>query len=469
MAKKVFYNRHRKLPNWAQLYVVAGILTIIVAIFIFFLGIEHVSEFSIADVQIRPFASKLFYHLKESDSDDSNAIIHTYIERLTRTGALRVTESGDSACRQINLLFAEKADHAVVARYDKKNTATVFHALSFAESVPKGVSLNVHLLNGSDECAVNLLYTPSRSAVQLVSMKSTLLDHQPFFLKDLSYKHNFSQVYSEESSFKQNFQTLISDYFNGYLFLPVKPEYANKPAVMWSENPLRQHPVFEQTEKSPFRSQSLYLAQKYQLGHRAGIAVTLVCLVFALVPFLNAFGVYRERFDFFQAFSSLVIYAMSFGIFFALLSFLIHITTSPSTILGGAALLIFTLMLATRRIQTRFFRFELNRVGIHFILLILLALIAVKSLLLSWFVAAILLTASAFYLSSPFAKIVRLIFLGVIIGFFLLGATAASGNLHSFLIQWLPRFSFAQLPSIILTALIGGGICSLFMVRRERY
>jgi len=152
-----------------------------------------------------------------------------------------------------------------------------------------------------------------------------------------------------------------------------------------------------------------------------------------------------------------------------LLSLLIRVTTSPSTILGGAVILIILLMYATRRIQTRFFRFELNRVGIHFILLILIVLIAIKSLMLSWFIVALLLTASAYYLSNPLVKIMRLIIFGIILAFFLWGATAVNGNLYDFIIQWIPRFNFAQLPSILLTALMGGGICSLFMVRRERY
>jgi hypothetical protein len=289
-------------------------------------------------------------------------------------------------------------------------------------------------------------------------------------LKNLALRRHFPEAFlAQAHTTWANATALISQSSATALRLTVNAKYGNGPEQIVAENPLLRHPLAgKSVDPALFRPVALYITAATQLHCTGFYALLAMIWLLALIPFANALGTFRERLDIGSAATSLVLYGMAFLSYVLLLKLSLRYVKSDLILGVVVILLVPVIFFPVRILQKTMLRAELNRAGLHLLLLALLTIVCFVSPLTAVFGLFALTAASAYARATLSRKLLRLLILGAIAAIFVMMTRDALGSFINFFAAYLPALNAASLLSLVLLCLIAGNIVALLFVPRER-
>ena len=478
--KKVFYNRRHKLPPWAQLYAVWGVVAVVSLGVIFFTSVERVPTETAAAMPtaVNGFADGLFYELRDSDAESQAEVLLSHAQRLEKKHGFKLRETSVAGCKAMRLRRGSAAAYGVAAQLEGEKSQAAFALLTFLDRAASAVpdaSLEALLIVGGKTCDAKLVIAQfSDEALQIpVALAMGENDNsypRIFHLRDLKLRRHFESAFlTRERTLWADALAMLQNEPGAYLTLPVKSAWASGTEAMLKENPLAHHPVFSRLSPATLSGEAaIYLGKDTQL-HKGGFIALLVLLsLLGLVPLFNAVGTFKERIDLTSALTSSVLYGVAFLGYFALLKLILRFLKSDLATVGVALALLPAVYIPVRLLQRSLLRAELNRAGLH----LLVWLLVIGALFVNPLVAAsgllVLALFSGFSRAQVSRRLFRLVLLAIFVALFVWATRSPLGNFTNFFAALLPAFSVAQLPQIALLCFAGGNLVALLFVLRER-
>lgn len=483
MAKKVFYNRRYKMPGWAQPYAVWAVVALVTLAITAFTSLETVKTDSAEALptRVNGFADGLFYALRDAEAGSQNDIVTAYAARLKKKYAYAVRESKAGACHAITLDRGRDIPFGIAAVMSGERSESVFAALVFLDKIgaqTTTASLTTTILLAQKGCDTQEWASRwlANDMVLPVILESGVAgdDYTGFNrignLKNLALRRHFPEAFlAQAHTTWANATALISQSSATALRLTVNTKYGNGPEQIVAENPLLRHPLAgNSVDAALFKPVALYITAATQLHCTGFYALLAMIWLLALIPFANALGTFRERLDIGSAATSLVLYGMAFLSYVLLLKLSLRYVKSDLILGVVVILLVPVIFFPVRILQKTMLRAELNRAGLHLLLLALLTIVCFVSPLTAVFGLFALTAASAYARATLSRKLLRLLILGAIAAIFVMMTRDALGSFTNFFAAYLPALNAASLLSLVLLCLITGNIVALLFVPRER-
>ncbi|HRP69953.1 MAG TPA: hypothetical protein PLY93_10515, partial [Turneriella sp.] len=254
MAKKLFFHRRHKLPPWAQIYSVWGVLAAVTLVLLFFTSIEQVAptKTSVAPTSARAFSQTLFYDLREADSNESFDVLYTYAKQLASRGNFKLTQEKKADCAIVRLTRGSDDKHSLTAAVTGDKTQAAFHLLSFLEYASahhSDAAFDASLIFTSARCSLEkaMLQIERETNAPLVELNIGSADthyNRIGALRNLQARTFFESAFlsSERTLWANIMATTAAD--NEAVFqLPVKATWNKNPDAQVAENPLWHHPA----------------------------------------------------------------------------------------------------------------------------------------------------------------------------------------------------------------------------------
>lgn len=478
--KKVFYNRRHKLPPWAQLYAVWGVIALVTLVTIFFTSVERVPTETVPamNTAVNGFADGLFYELRDSDAESQPDILRTYAQKLEKKHGYKVRETSLAGCKNLRLRRGAAAPYGVAATLEGEKSQATFALLTFLDRLPVAnpeAAVEALLIFGGKGCDERQAAAAfADEAIQIpvaLTLNSSDTSYQRLFhLRDLKLRRHFESAFlTRERTLWADVLAMLSGETAEYMTLPVKAVWATGTEAMLKENVLARHPAFTRIQAATLSGETaVYLGKDTQL-HKGGLIAVLILLwLLVSIPFFNALGTFKERIDLSSALTSSVLYAFAFLGYFALLKLALRFIKADLAIVGVALVLLPAIYIPIRLLQRSVLRAELNRAGLHLLVLLFLTGALFVNPMAAVFGMLTLALFSGFSRAQFARKILRLTILALIVAAFVWAARSPLGNFVNFFSALLPAFSVPQLPQIALLSFIGGNLVALLFVPRER-
>lgn len=477
VAKRVFYNRRYKMPTWLQPYTVWAVVAVLTLAIVFFTSVERIPNTPAASLptESNAFAEGLYYELSEAEPGEKSGIIRRYAERLAKKHGYTLSPYSRAHCSVLGITRGKGVKWFVAAALQTHHDG-IFAVLVFldrlAATIPDA-AVSTALLFPAKGCSMQqALHDLQHEHSFLVFVNdddNTLpVDRIPN-LRNLHLRRHFPSVFfmPERTHWANVLAITSEETVPGMVTLPVKATKGGlKPLLL--ANPLLQHPAVSKLEPQEITEPvALYLGAYTQL-HRGGFFVILALLwLLALIPLVNALGIFRERMDLSSALTSAVLYALAFGSYLLLLKLSLNFFQSDLAVAALVVILVPVVFFPLRILQKTMLRAELNRPGLHVLLQFALT-IALFVAPVSGAVGLWQLTAASAYARADWGrKLLRL--LAVLLPLVFLAALAREpmGGVHNFLSAYLP-FSSASWFRCVLLCFVGGNLTALLFVPRER-
>ncbi|MFO1470969.1 MAG: hypothetical protein U1F27_08045 [Turneriella sp.] len=478
--KKVFYNRRHKMPPWAQLYAVWGVVAIVILSVTFFTSVERIPTESPAAMPtaVNGFADGLFYELRDSDAESQPEILLSYAQKLEKKHGYKVRETALAGCKTLRLRRGSSTPYGVAAHVEGEKSQAAFALLTFLDRAPVAnaeTSVDAMLVLGGKNCDTKPAIAQFADGsveipVALITGEGDSSYQRIFHLRDLKLRRYFESAFlTRERTLWADLLAMLSTEGSGYLALPVKTVWATGTEAMLKDNALAHHPVFSRVQPVALTGETaLYLGKDTQL-HKGGFIALLVLLsLFSLIPFFNAIGTFKERIDLSSALTSSTLYGLAFFGYFALLKLALRFIKADAAAVGVALALLPAIYIPVRLLQRSVLRAELNRAGLHLLVWLLVAGTVFVNPLIAVFGMLVLTLLSGFSRAALPRRILRLTAVALLIAVFFFATRSPLGTFMNFFSALLPSFSVAQLPQLALLCFIGGNFMALLFVPRER-
>ncbi len=485
MAKKVFFNRHYKLPTWGQPYAAWGVVAAITLSILFFTSVESVSKISVKALPLRTgnAVEELFDSLKSKNAGEQHEAIESFAERLKKRHGYSKSISIVAECRALHLERGGAPHWRLNAALEDKHGESIFALLHFLERSAishNKASFSATLLLPRKGCDVEkALAEPTLSEGLLpifldASPDAGMLTHYESIpnLRNLKLRSFFPSLFlTKERLLWTNILALTNDAHaakSRQLRLPVEKWKADIDRTA-SQNILATHPALSSADAADISNPvALYLGESTQLTRTGFFFVCLLVWLLALIPFVNAIGTFREKLDWGPAATTSLLYALAFVGYFLLLKLLLRFTQNDGLVILLSFIMLFAVFFPVRVLQKTLLRATLNRAGMHLVIqgaLTLCLFTAPGNALLA---LALLALLSGFARAEVSRKLLRLSILAV--GFFLFWHFTKEplGSFVNFLNSYIPTLSWATLPKILLLSIVCGNLTALFFIPRER-
>jgi len=477
--KKVFYNRRYKLPAWAQIYSIWGVIALIVCVAVFFTSVEKISSEPATALGAQPnaFANGLYYELRETEESDATTIIREAATHLKEKNNFKLYETTIEGCRILSLEHGKTPTHSVGAVMSNNSPQAAYALVVFLERLTREQpqsNIVGKLIFASKNCNVIRALGESNThwqfSIVLENAPTDAVYERALHLKNLNLRRHFEAAFfMPENTRWANILSLIGTHDGHTLHLPVRAAWAESPAATQKENPLWKHPLVSKDLSADYLSNAaLYFGQHYQLMPGGFIALAILFFMLALLPFVNAIGTFRERLAIGAALTNGVVYGAAFFIYFALFRVLQNFSKTEWLTLAFAIVLIPAIFVPVRILQRSVLSDELNRAGIHLLVFVLLIAAALMNIFVSLGGLTALLILSAFSRATLSRKIMRLSLVVALAFLFYFIARQPLGGFGNFMAQLLPTFSSKDILALLLLCLTSGNLVALLFVPRER-
>lgn len=468
--KKVFYNRRYKLPPWGQPYVLWAIAAVINLGVLFFTSVESVPTEPAPSLSSRSngFAENAFYELRDAEAGSELESAISLAKRLERKHGFKIREDKIGNCKLIRITRGSEPRQNIAALLDGEKSQSIFMLLTFLDRIA---------VQSPQAAIEGLIYRVNKACPAANAPQANLMldqnDDQTtydkiFHMKNLRLRRHFESAFlMTERTLWANVLSLIATDNNEALTLSVKSTWSGSAEAMLAQNPLLRHPVAAK-EAAAMPEVGLYLGSHTQLT-KAGLTTLLVLLaLLALIPFANALGTFRERLDISSALTSGVLYAAAFFVYFLILKLITHFAKSDFALPIFLLILIPIVFVPVRILQRTLLRAQPNRAGLHALVYVLLVCGLFVSPLLSAGGMIALISVSAFFRATPSRKVIRILFVGILLAVFFFATRAPLGSFSNFFNVLLPAFTSGDVLKIILLCLVGGNLIALLFVPPER-
>lgn len=482
MAKKVFYNRRYKMPAWAQPYAVWAVIAVITLGVTLFTSVETIPTEPVTALpaNVNGFAEGLFYELRDAEAGSEWDAAESHIERLKKKHGYRSREENVAACRALTLTRGTSQQWKIITAVQNGRSEGVYAVLVFLDRLvaqPSAGTVSATLLfprKGCDsEAAVQAIAADGGTPVFVDAGSNAAAPAQyeriPA-LRNLKLRRHFPSAFlMPERTLWANVLALTTETATAELLrLPVEKWKDGVEATI-AANPLRTHPAVTGAEAAGFaKPVALYLDKQTQLMPGGFIALCVVIWLLAFIPLANALGTFRERIEIAPALTSGILYGLAFIGYFLLFKLVLKYTRSDFSAIILAVVLVPAVFFPLRILQKTMLRAELNRPGLHLLLQLLLTAVFFVSPLSALLGLLLLALASAYARATLSRKLLRLLGVALIFTLFWYATKEPLGNFANFLSYYLPAFSAAMLPKILLLSVICGNIVALLFVPRER-
>lgn len=479
-AKKVFYNRRHKMPPWAQLYAVWGVVALVTLATVFFASVEKIPLETPASMPtaVNGFADGLFYELRDSDAESQTEILRSHAQKLEKKHSYKMREASLAGCKTLRLRRGAATPYGIAATLEGEKSQGAFALMTFLDRLPTAnaeAAVEALLVLGGKGCDARQAIAQFSGDNLEIPVALTVNDNDNsyqriFHLRDLKLRRHFEGTFlTRERTLWANVLAMLPGDTAEFLTLPVKTQWATATEAMLKENPLGRHPALARINAAPLSGETaIYLGKDTQL-HKGGLIAVLVLLWFlVLIPFLNALGTFKERIDLASALTSSILYSFAFFGYFALLKLALRFIKTDLAIVGVALVLLPAVYIPVRLLQRSVLRAELNRAGLHLLVLLLLTGAIFVNPLIAVFGMLVLALFSGFSRATLPRRLLRFAVVALIGVVFIFAARQPLGNFVNFLAALLPAFTAAQLLQIVLLCFIGGSLMALLFVPRER-
>lgn len=478
MAKKVFYNRRYKMPGWLQPYAVWTFAALVTLAIVYFTSVESASNEAAAvlPVDVNGFAEGLFYELNEAETSEKYEVTLRFAERLRKKHGYAVREAPLAACRAIHLSRGSSAQWTVAAALQNGQDGGLFSVLVFLDRLAArnaNAAISASLLFPRKGCAIDeavrTLQTGGAFQVFVDAENSTPPYDPVPRLRNLNLRRHFPAAFLlPERTLWANVLALTAE-SSGIAFTVPAPRTKKSLNDLLAANPLLRHPAIEQADPARIAVPvALYLTANTQLHYGGFVALAVLLWLLAFIPLANALLTFRERFDPGSAFTSAVLYTLAFASYLLIYRLVLKFTRSDFPAAAFAILLIPAVFFPLRILQKTMLRAELNRPGLHLLILVFLTAALFLSPLNALVGLLQLTAASGYSRATRLRKLLRLLVVVAPVAFLALAASAPMGSLTNFLAAYLPAFSAASLPNLVILCLVGGNLTALLFVPRER-
>ncbi len=478
--KKVFYNRRHKMPPWAQLYAVWGVVTLVTLVTVFFTSVEKIPTEPVPAMStaVNGFADGLFYELRDSDAESQPDILRAYAQKLEKKHGYKVRETSFAGCKALRLRRGAESAYGVAATLEGERSQAAFMLLTFLDRLPAAnatAAIDALLVFGGKGCderqtTAQFAGEDAQIAVSLTMSGSDTAYQRLFHLRDLKLRRHFEAAFlTRDRTLWADILAMLTAESTEYLTLPVKAAWASGTEAMLKENTLAHHPVFSRIQPAALSgAAAIYLGKDTQLHKGGFIALLVLFSLLSLIPLFNAVGTFKERIDFSSALTSSILYGFAFLGYFALLKLVLRFIKADLPFVGVALVLLPAIYIPVRLLQRSVLRAELNRAGLHLLVLLLLSGALFVNPLVAVFGMLILALFSGFSRAALSRKILRLAIVALFFAVFVFAARSPLGNFINFFAALLPSFTVTQLPQIALLCFTGGNLVALLFVPRER-
>lgn len=477
MAKKVFYNRRHKLPPWAQLYAVWGVVTFVALGILFFTSVERVppEEAAAMPTAVNGFADGLFYEMRDSDAESQPTIVREYAAKLEKKYGFRLREGSLAACKILRLSRGKAQPYGIAAVLEGERSQSAFALLTFldrAATAYADLSADAMLIFAGKGCEPRQAmqqFAPDNIQLPVFLADGDNSYQRIFHLRNLKLRRHFAPAFlSREHTLWADILAMLGGEHADFLSLPVKFSWAENPEATLKQNPLLHHPAFSRVAALDAENTALYIGQNTQLHKGGFIALLVIITLLACIPFFNALGTFKERLDLGSALTSSVLYGAAFLASFGIMRLVLHLTRSDLLVIGLSLVAIPAVYIPVRILQKSVLRAELNRAGLH----LLLQSALIGAIFVNPLVAMIGLIAlallSGFSRATIGRRLLRVAILSLVITLFVLAARGPLGGFANYFGALLPALSFSQALPIALLCFITGNLMALVFVPRER-
>lgn len=478
--KKVFYNRRHKLPAWGQLYAVWGIAAALSLIILFFTSVEIVSRDPAPALATTTngFAEGLFYDLREAEPGSEDEAVRAYAKRLEKKHDYKVSEKSESGCKTLRLSHGPAPRYGIATAPEKGKGQDVFALLTFLDRiVPHHTTASVEgviIIPGKNCDATAALAAFQRENHDLPVILGTgdlgQNYDRAFHFKNLKIRRHFEQAFfMRERTLWANVMSLVQSDSSAAVILPVKNAWPESPAAALAQNPLLKHPLVAKIPGSELsKPAGVYLSADAQLTSAGLIVLIILLWLGALIPLANAIGTFREKTDIISAATSTVLYAFTFFAYFSLLKITLRFAKSDFSVILVTLILLPLIFIPVSILQKNLLRAELNRPGLHILILLGLTVSLILNPLAALPGFICLMLSSGFSRAAIGPRILRVVLIIGVFAVFYLITRQPLGSFSNFFAALLPAFDAGGVPRIILLSIIGGNLASLFFVPRER-
>jgi hypothetical protein len=478
--KKVFYNRRYKLPAWGQLYAVWSSVTVAALVVLFFTSVEKVPSEPAASlpVALNGFAEGLFYELRDAESGTQADVILAYAKRLEKKHGYKVREEKTSGCKSIRMLHGNAPHYGLATLTEGEKSQTAFALLAFLDRIVPAnpaAAVDARILFASKNCDADdmrSVFTGESYELPVIleTAETNLSYDRVLEFKNLKIRRYFEQAFlTRERTLWADVMAMIASEPTSQLSVSVKAVWPAGPEIAIAQNPLLKHPAAGKIlTEGLAKPVALYLAADVQLFKGGFIALMVLFWFLAAIPLANALGTFNERLDLGSALTSTVLYAIAFFAYFLVVKVVLNFAKSDFAVILFSVFLLPVFFFPVRILQKNLLRAELNRAGLHILVQIFLTVMLFLNPLIALAGFAFLMTTSGFSRADLGRKIIRLIFVGLLLTAFYFMTRQPLGNFTNFFTALIPAFTAAGVFKIILLALIGGNLVALFFVPRER-
>ncbi len=479
MAKKVFYNRRYKMPGWLEPYALWAFLTLVTLAVVFFTSVERVSQEPAPALPAQPnaFAEGLFYELREAEGSGKYEVALRFAERLKKKYDFQLRETSSANCRSIELVRGSSVHYHVAAALQNGQTGGVFSVLVFLDRLAANLpaaQISASLFFPRKNChleeAIRAMPVEDKFAI-FIEAENNATPHDPIpRLRNLNLRRFFPSAFlMPERTRWANILALTAEVNSDKIFHVPLSRAKDSLAEQLALNPLLRHPIQTDARAEEItKPVALYLSAQYQLHVGGFTAILLLIGLLALIPFTNALTAFRERIDLGSALTSTVLYAFAFGSYLLIYRLILQFTKSDFSAVVFAFLLIPAVFFPLRILQKTMLRAELNRPGLHLLVLLVL----VSAVFFAPVISAIgflqLTAASGYSRASLPRKLLRLVAVITPLALLFIAAREPMGNLVNFLQAFLPAFSVSSLAGLVAFCVVGGNLTALLFVPRER-
>ncbi len=480
MAKKVFYNRRYKLPDWGQFYAVWATIAVVTIGILFFTSVEKVPTEPVAPlpVTLNGFAEGMFYELRDAEAGSHMEVLTGYAKRLEKKHGYKLREDKTAGCKAIRITRGNGQQHGIAVTVIDEKSQGAFAVLTFLDRLlPQNpaAQIDARLIFGSKTCDTEASLAAFMAEgfelpVIVQTGEATLNYDRIPELKNLKIRRHFEPAFlTRERTLWANTMAMLATDSSPDTVLPVKATWSAGPEAELQQNPLLKHPAaIKNAAAVSTKPVALYLAADYQL-HRAGFFILAVLFwLLAFIPFANALGTFRERLELGSALTSAVLYGVAFFGYLLLLKVVLGFAKSDFSVALISLFLLPAVFIPVRILQKNVLRAELNRAGLHILVQLLLTIALFFNPLPAFFAFAALMLVSAFSRADLGRKLLRLVLLLLLLAAFFFATKQPLGSFTTFFSQLLPGFSAVGVLKLLLIAFIGGNLVSLLFVPRER-
>lgn len=486
MAKKVFYNKRRKVPKGLQIYLVWAVVMSLLLPFLIIFGIDTVKPAKAIETQdtiTGKQAAILYYKLKEVRPTEKQKIIQEFLAKLQMPGFRKETRvSGGFSCPVVVFTRGNPIGTLVFSvPYsipDFSENALV-RALSLSENIVRaetGASFTLVLYENSCDISIpNLIqvlgqespkgiirYLPGGKQIipaTGIERVSSQFWQNVIPLKD---KFNMKDHFYQSLLKAEHSQSLLAGNTPGYTIYGVSGEkYPTAKAVVKSQDLFTPVLIAFAQETERFANSGMWISNTRHGKSWSIIMVSVFVFILLFFPVMHGIGLRKENLSLIDAGLSIILFSLPGLVFLVFFRGGGNLFADKNMLLGISFLLWLFVYVVIRRFKTKVFSFHIQGSSVILLLALLQFPLLFKNCGWLFLTIPVILLLSVAWRTGKAVSILAMMLAAVYIGLNVMGFAASVGSLYAVFVQAYPSFTFINAFHAIWFLLISGGFLSL--------